>query len=443
MKICLLFFLARLAAGQTAPVDEFKISGVVVDHLSNRALNRALVQLVKADKNAGEVTVFTGPDGLFRFTHVPKGRYRLLAAKRGEALQGFQAYDGYSTAIVVDGIQKTDALVFPIRTPASINATVLDENGDPVRNARIEVFDKSVVRGEVETRIRAGGFNTNSSGQIHVGHLEPGRYYLAVEATPWFSGMASGMSAETDLVYPVTFYVDTTDANSAHAIPLAEGSSASIQITLHTTPGIRVKLPPGERAQLGIYVAGPGDTRIPLSVSMAGSGQAGHNGEPMTMELMNLPAGRYEVTNRGEFGSRGQIVDLENGSTLPPENNGCATIRGKLLLDGLPPKGGVILALNPGLNATIAPDGTFKFDSAAPGKYSLSMRDSTLLISAVEAQGARLVNDSLDVPADAAVELTIKAVATETLASLEGIAMQGNVAVGGAMVLLLPRDAAN
>ena len=134
---------------------------------------------------------------------------------------------------------------------------------------------------------------------------------------------------------------------------------------------------------------------------------------------------------------------LENGSTLPPENNGCATIRGKLLLDGLPPKGGVILALNPGLNATIAPDGTFKFDSAAPGKYSLSMRDSTLLISAVEAQGARLVNDSLDVPADAAVELTIKAVATETLASLEGIAMQGNVAVGGAMVLLLPRDAAN
>ena len=95
------------------------------------------------------------------------------------------------------------------------------------------------------------------------------------------------------------------------------------------------------------------------------------------------------------------------------------------------------------MNATIAPDGTFKFDSAAPGKYSLSMRDSTLLISAVEAQGARLVNDSLDVPADAAVELTIKAVATETLASLEGIAMQGNVAVGGAMVLLLPRDAAN
>ncbi len=193
MRIALLLLVALFASGQTAPSDDYQISGVVIDNLSKRPLNRVLVQLAKAGKNTGEVTVFTGPAGLFRFTHVPRGRYRLLAAKRGGMLEAFQAYDGYSTAIVVDGVQKTDSLVFPIRTPASISGTVIDENGDPVRNASIDLFEESVVRGEIETRMRAGGFSTNSSGQFHVGHLEPGRYYLAVQATPWFSeGMNSG-----------------------------------------------------------------------------------------------------------------------------------------------------------------------------------------------------------------------------------------------------------
>jgi protocatechuate 3,4-dioxygenase beta subunit len=445
--------VASLVVGQTA-VEDYQVSGVVVDHLTRKPLRNILVQLVRSSKGGGNASAITSEDGCFLFLHAPQGKYQLSAAKRGQMPQSFgQSDGGYATAIVVDGRQKTDGIVFTMRTDASISGSVMGEDGEPVSGATVQLYREVVNEGEAQT-VEQARVNTNSSGQFHFGHLEAGNYYLSGYGTPWFSQAGVG----PEVVYPVIFYGDTSDANAARVIALPEGGQANLQINLRTAPGIRVKL--AEHTQnFRLFVPGPGGSQIPVNTFIAGNGMNyGNNGmmfaagasgpvdAPHPMELFNLAAGRYLVNLTGQYGGPGQVmetVDLANGSTLSIDSAATTSITGKVLFDGTRPKGNLAVLLNNGrtnLDAPVAEDGTFKFDHAAPGAYAVYLGAQDLAISSVTARGARMVHDKVEVQPGASVELTVKTVSSQSLATLEGFAVHDGAGIPGAMVLLLPQD---
>jgi hypothetical protein len=63
-----------------------------------------------------------------------------------------------------------------------------------------------------------------------------------------------------------------------------------------------------------------------------------------------------------------------------------------------------------------------------------------MVITSMEAKGAHLVHDRVEVPPGGSVELTVHLQPSETLSSLEGVALQGETGMPGAMVLLIPQD---
>lgn len=460
MKTLTLLLVSLSALAQKPALEDYQISGIIVDHLTSHPLNHVLVEITRMGKGGGDASVLTEADGRFTFLHVPKGKYNLQAQKRGQFPQGYHSSDGgYATAIVVDGNLKTDGIIFPLRTDSSINGVITGDDGEAVRNAQVHLFRESVNDGEAQTS-QLNTVVTNSAGQFHFGHLEPAKYYLAASGVPWYD--EGGMNRT---VYPVTFYGDTTDADAARSVTLTEGAAASVEITLHAVPGIHVKLP-NNRQNVMLAVPGPGGTQIPVPTSVVGTAgqtelvrsRSQSNGGFISMpelqqgtdvtsyELVNVPAGRYQVSSFGQNGEQNQstkTVDLTNGSTLSLDN-GTATpseVTGRIIFDSPRPDGELSVFLGGGrrgMTAAVAADGTFKFDKLSAGKFDLNV--NLMAITSIEARGARLAHDHLEVPSGASVELIIHVQSAETLASIEGFAVQAGTGVAGAMVLLIPQD---
>ena len=441
-----------------APDDDYQISGTMVDHLSNRPLSHVLVEIIRNGKGGGDASVLTEADGRFIFLHVPKGKYNLQAQRRGQFPQGFHASEGgFATAIVVDGVLKTDNIVFPLPADSSLRGLIVGDDGEPIRNAQVQLLHESVMDGEAQ--IGQGQTNsTNSSGQFHFGHLEAGRYYVAASGTPWFN---TGLGSES--VYPVTFYGDTTDGRAAQPVTIAEGATADVQILLHLVPAIHVRLTNNhENYTLG--VAGPGGTFIPVSstITMARIGgqlvgqfgglQSGaaktsaDSTEHQASELSNIPAGKYEVMSfqQNTLTQTVQNVDLANGSTLSLESlSSQSVVSGRVVFDAPRPEGELNIFLGGkrgGSMAAVGPDGTFKFEKTAGGTYEVNLNSPSLMATSIEAKGARISHDRLEVSSGSAVDLTIHAQAMETMSKVEGFAIHEGAGIAGAMVLLLPQD---
>ena len=446
-----------------AAAEDYTISGIVVDHLSHQPLNHVLVEITQGEKGDAQASVLTEVDGKFTFLHVPTGKYRLRGQKRGQLPQAFGAREaGFGTAIVVDGSAKTDGIVFPLRSDSSISGVVSNEDGEPVRSAQVILFRDGVINGEKKT-VRAGSANTNSSGQFHFPHIQKGKYYIAVSARVWFSVPG----AET--VYPITFYGDTTDASAASSIVMKEGDRTDASIVVHSAPGIRVKVPTNLRHSVRLAVPGPGGTQVIVASAMTADLPIGyragamrdqvpadflakarpipHQAGSVEREISNIAAGRYLVMTNGEDGDQGgmtQTVELANGGTLTlADSEAGATVGGQMTFDTPRPAGELKVRLNGGRHSfptAVASDGTFSFGKISPGSYNVFQNSNGLRITSVEAKGARIVGDRLEVMPGAPVELRIHAQSTDTLATVKGIAISNDKGVAGAMVLLLPQD---
>jgi 5-hydroxyisourate hydrolase-like protein (transthyretin family) len=443
--LAFLFCLAASAAG------DFSVTGIVIDHLTSRPLNHVLVQLSSSAKDGGSVSVITESDGRFAFTGVPQGKYRLTAQRRGELSQEFHegTDDAYATAIVVGPGLVTENLSFALHTNASIAGLILDDQGEPAPNVHVLLFRQRVNDGELATE-HASETNSDADGQFHFGHLRTGTYFVAATGHPWYSLFVTGyagnrarQASNTDLSYPLTWYGNTTEGAAASPINLAEGGNANIQIALHALPNVHVKLPSGGGG-VNLETRGPGGVRVPVNSIYRG----GQNGS----ELTGVPAGRYEVTlNAVTKGASPRVLasetmDLTDGATLPTTSTGHLTVSGQISFAGHDrPSRELEVYLTGGTRsamAEVAADGSFSFstDELSAGSYTVHLNAPGVWIQSVSARGARTQGETVELPGNGSISLTVSAATSEHLATLEGIAMNGDAAMGGAMVLLVPQD---
>lgn len=437
----------------------FTITGTVVQENTNQPINRVLVTIVQSQHPQNSASVVTQADGRFGFSGLPAGKYSLSAQTGTSPARAFHQDGQYSTAIVAGPGLDTAHIIFPLEPLTFISGTVTEEEGDPVRNAQVHLFRSGVFDGRNTIRA-ARTVSTNAAGEFYFGHLEPGRYLIAVQARPWYTQSflppttrtinPSPIPSDLDVAYPVTFSGNVTDPDAASFIQIAAGSPGNVQISLRPVPSLHIHVASSEQTPnppgISLSALGPDDLAIPVHSGMSFA-------SPTELTMSGIAPGKYWLAaqrfGRGRFeaGSR-EKVEITSDATLDVNSLPKSAISGKLTFEGgAPPQGRVLVLLRNEANERNAAfllagaDGalTANGGTVEPGKYAIVLANtSEYFLKSVAVKGGRYSGGVLQIPESGAVELSL--IAAKGTSNINGIALRNDQPCAGAMVLLIPKD---
>jgi len=448
---------AQAANTQTASsaAGFYRIAGMVVSKIDGHPLGRARVTLREARDPRKLESIITEDDGKFVFENVPAGKYSLTGAKRGYISASYDQHDQFSTAIVTGAGVETESLELKLAPNAVIWGKVLDEAGDPVRHAMVTLYNEDHQEGVDQIRVR-GGTQTDDLGIYELPSLAPGKYFVSARATPWYAvhpPSSSGgqekiaVDRSLDVAYPLTYYADVTDADSATPIPVKGGERLQVEIHLNPVPSLR------------LLFRVPGDTQhgfaVPVLEQPAFDAftfvQAGgvNQVSPGVFEMTGIPAGQYDIRMRGQ-GTNLQIngIDLnkdgEQIDTTAAEPLCSLRVSVKIPGESAVPKGFSI-----GLRAKrrslagfhpLDEKGETEITDVPAGRYDVVVWGARkpYAIVRMTAEGAEVSGHSIILNAGASASASVSLVAGSV--EVNGIATKAGKGFPGAMVVLVPRN---
>ncbi len=403
---------AAQAAPPVAAQHGFRITGIVVDYLTGQPINSASVAIAPLNHGVErDITksVVTAADGRFSFSGLSQGKYSLNARARGYSFQAFDRHDDYSTAIAVGPDLDSEHLMFRLQADAAIDGQVTDENDEPVQYAMVRLFSGKSRDGAYSRTAPIDQTQTDDQGHYHFGHLEPGAYFLAVSARPWYAQNVRAANAYNpqngvvtfspppktpedsalDVTYPLTFYPDATTSADATPLQLAPGARETVNIVLRAIPSLHIRIHTGGSAQsavLGRMIFPRVEQRIFGDYLDSVYNAPDSWVAPGVIEISGLAPGRYMVEIPPSTGpekgvSRGWYRDVDvttdvdiNASDSP----GFASVGGTILFENSPvPKGASLQLLNSDtgeiFRSDISSKGEFDFppDNVKAGRYLL------------------------------------------------------------------------
>jgi hypothetical protein len=341
---------------------------------------------------------------------------------------------------------------------AYITGRVIDESGDSVRRAAVSLYEVNHQEG-VSRIIGVRSATTDDLGSFELGPQRPGIYFVAANAMPWYaihpaSSEANGnatpghVDPALDVAYPVTYYADVTDADSATPIQLRGGDR--LQVDIHLNPV----------QALHLYFRAPDDPQHGIQVpQLVRSGLGGDDGmveasiQPVSRglwEITGIPAGRYSVRVPGVAGNQSEIkqVDVVNDGqeldTSGAEALGTVNISAHVPGENsLPPRLGVGLRLPHGMIKAwqnFDAKGQAHLPQLAPGRYEVVVWNfgKAYSVAQVSSSGADASGHVLNVLAGSTVSASLTLVTG--MGNVEGFARSGEKGVAGAMVVLVPKD---
>jgi len=461
VAISLWLLIGALFASAQQPASnthgQFSASGTIVNAINGEAVRKAQVQLSPAGQ-PGETQHFeTGSDGAFVFHGLAAGKYNLSAQARGFPQQLLDQHNGFNTAVVVGPDKVSSGIVFRLRPEAAITGRLLDEHNEPVREAQVMLFIRTNDMGKNSVQHR-GQARSDDQGHYHFNHLQPGSYYVAVSAQPWYLRygvqMARSANQQTseidptlDVAYPVTYYPGATDSDDAGAIVLRPGDRISADFNLVPVQSLHITIPsssqdgnrmPNFRERVfgdsNIFVQ-PMIYRVQDQIEVSGIA-------PGTYSLtLNNGGGPDRVQQVQEVSLTGNTqLDLSQIQTLE-------SVRGTLKMEGAKPTRNPVISLQNSASGMIVPtrvneDGTFTVQPPNPGKYAVSLGNAPgYAIRTIAATGTHISGRTFDFTGTQPVELTIQA--SEGTGSVNGIVKNGDRPVSGAMVVLVPDNPAD
>jgi hypothetical protein len=266
------------------PSTTFRIAGIVVDSVTGQPLEGAEVTIASVTNSDEQQTSLTSAGGRFLFPGLPRDKYRLTAARRGYANQGLHQHEGFMTAIAVGPGLDSEHIRFPLAPSSVITGVVTDEWGDPVREAKVLLFQQNMFDG-LRTLRNVNQTTTDDQGRYRFAHLLSGTYAVAVYARPWYtqaqgqydvftsehpltitsedvvvdSGSQPFSAAQDplfDVVYPVTFFPGATTVAEAGRLVVAPGATEIADFQLRAVPSVhlRVRVPVGPPTTVKVAV---------------------------------------------------------------------------------------------------------------------------------------------------------------------------------------------
>lgn len=446
-------FVSSGFARQSGSPPMYVVSGTAVDSETHAALSETEVQIAPVSQRELIESVITGPDGRFSFNNLFAGKYVLTAARSGYLHSTFQQHGRYSTGIVTGPNLQTADLVLPLSKKSSISGIITDQNGEPVPNARIEALREAVVEG-LRSVAPVGFGTTGADGRYRVGNLQPGSYYLAVSAQPWYAQQYMALAARNgntnpdasnqfDVAYPIVYYPGVTSDASAEPIVLRNGAHAQADFTLTAGPAAHVNVSRNRGNNINVLMMAPTRWGVSIPVRSMFFSQRGR--------VFNVAPGRYQLTagwrdSQGRH-SANKIVEVAgsttiNADSLESQRSIAATVTGP---GGSHPSatGLALRDLSTLREYHPVPAGTGK--TRWPAQELLSNRYEVLwtgedgnYIDGLTAVNAHVTGRIVDLGPDASAQLHVTL--AQGTSVMTGKVEQNGSPVAAAMVLLLPNN---
>jgi RNA polymerase sigma-70 factor (ECF subfamily) len=292
----------------------------------------------------------TGPDGSCRLEGLGAGLHRL------------EAYlDGYRTARL-DGVDPARGAVLELekRGPGgSIDVSARGPGGEPVARVSVTL--------EVEGEAAIRRVELDAGGRARFEGVPAGMHTVALDIAEWTSRILAERWEGLNLA-------------PAHPVVIEDGGEASVELGfLRGTARVEA-----------LVVDGAGNPRAGVEVALSGvcprQARTGSDGRAVFEEV---PAGKWSA-RAGDSRWRSEawsLGDLEARSVRLVLGDGA--IRGRVSRgpDGAGAAGVLVSALGPASNMTMTgPDGSFAFEAAAPGRYTIHAASSEGEVPAVEAE---------------------------------------------------------
>ena len=204
------------------PPALLRVAGLLTDAATGQPLRRAALtlQYLTGPRPAQALyTVTADAGGHFEISGVAPGQYRLWAERRGYPRQSFGGEQSMTLTADRADIQ------FRMAPFAALTGKVVDENGDAISGAAIQLIRSELREGAREFRPILSVV-TDDRGEYRVASLTQGRYYV--------SAFARGQTASEDMVYPRRFFTGSPDL--ATATPLELDASANQRADFRLTP---------------------------------------------------------------------------------------------------------------------------------------------------------------------------------------------------------------
>ena len=467
----ILFLMLLLQAPSSSlNANHLRITGTAVDAVGGEPVKEAAVFLTREQTT---VSVLTQQDGRFAFENLEPGKYVLSASGKGYQLQAFDEHEDFATAIVAGVDQNTENLLFRLTPAASISGQVTDEFSEAVRGAQVMLFWEGITNGRHAVQMRNQA-STDDQGRYRLVGLQPGRYYLAVHAQPWYaqhnalrssdarSDVSPGFHAATeqnanlDVVYPLTYYPRETDVARARAISLHPGERVTADFELQPVPSLHLRFPvrgtdlnqiPGMQVMQQIFGQSiPADSQIISrdtdSIEVAGI--------PPGHLVVRLDMNADPANGKGMRSMQQEIDATRDGTVNLTETSDGVVVSGKVEIAGtvgLPDSAGITLrSVETGSDyfANISKEGknAFQIADVKPGSYNVFLGNiPDFYIDKVQAVGAAVSGNNVTIGTAPQVRLAVSI--GQGLGRVDGVALRDAKPVAGVMIALIPNQPQN
>jgi len=426
-----------------------------VDRISGHALTGVRVTVGDARNRESTRSMVTAEDGRFVF-HLPAGKYSLGAEKRGFLPTSYKEHEQFSTAIVTGAGYDTENLALQLAPNPVLRGKVIDESGEPVRNATVTVLREGHQSGISQIRA-VREVITDDQGNYEVTPLEEGTYFVSVQATPWYAvhGMktrgtdeAAPIDSSLDVAYSITYYGDTTSPDEATPIPIRGGAKVEADVHLSPAPALHVVVHLRGNTTRGQTV--PMFWEQSLDGMQRFETGTKYQPSPDVFEITGIPAGHYTV---GEIGGRQRQTSEPTDVELSPTNSEIdmtsasvtGIVKAKVSMAGesqLPVVLRVAMRNSKGRIVSVrpvSPEGEATFTNIGAGQYEFraASENRPYAVSVVAGNGVP-AGHTLGVSSGASMEVTLSLVGGD--ARVDGIAQKSGKPFAGAMIVLVPQD---
>jgi protocatechuate 3,4-dioxygenase beta subunit len=229
-------------------------------------------------------------------------------------------------------------LTFRLLPQARISGTVLDEAGESVRNATVQLLRLALPSPEQHSaeQFSSRSFTqTDDRGAYEFANLAPGNYRLSVQAKPWYANSAqqrrtigSALSASStpatqspvlDVTYQLTWYPGMDDQAQAEILTLVAGDDRHADFHLTPIPSLHLQIVPPTPAQQSDgrpIPSFPVVERIDSGGGNIGFTQTSTTTSQGQIDIGGLSPGTYRIRLQGQNqDSRTAVVTLTEGSS--------------------------------------------------------------------------------------------------------------------------------
>jgi hypothetical protein len=437
---------------------------VVVDAVTGVPVAHAEVSI---SVGTDETKTTAGEDGRFVFQGLEAAKYPLFATAQGYVREGYNQHGGFQTAVAVGSAIDSEHVIFRLHRQVIITGRLTDEYGEAVRQAQVMLFGTESRSGR-HARFVQAQMQTDDLGEYRFVRLQPGKYYVAVEARPWyaqtgfsylpepdghsFRSINRGPSRDPslDVVYPITFYPGVTAEQAAGELNLTAGDRVEANVQLQAVPAVHVRLTNLPVGEIAIRI---GATEKLFGTLDMGLGVESAQISPGEYEVAGLPPGdvKLVVNQGGSQGSSSRTIrtNVSEGETLDGAGTGAtANVSGRVIFpagDANTARGQVSLVGEDtqGASAMLEKDGRFSFAPVQEGAYKVfvNLPVSDEYVGGVYATGAKASGREITIAGAGDVQLNITM--GRGVGQVTGVAKVDGKPTGNVMVLLMPETGQN